>query len=227
MSVYIPLVLEAVERLERELLRIHHNVRGVAAWPTNSAEEIKSIRASIRRAYEVTRAVRHQVLARSDINPPNALRASSLRARGIVLAVELSELERSARGFAASPPAGGFPDVCAFKDHLLGEIGRINAQWIIDAKQTGLEGGAAERAILERAEAAYASLGQDPNVAGFVAWGVGSESFGLRAASRVLAALLDVRIPADDEEEPTSIEVPSLPSLLARAASRGTSKGEQ
>jgi hypothetical protein len=225
-AVLVPLVLEAVERLEGELLRIHHNVRGIAAWPTNSAAEITSIRAAIRRAYEVTRAVRHQVLNRGAIAPSNALRASSLRARGIVLAVELSELERGARGLEGSPPASRFADVLGFKDYLLGEIGRINAQWIADTRRVANDGGVAERAILDRAEAAYASLGQDPNVAGFLVWAIGRESYALRGASRVLAALLDVRVPNDPDDEPTTIEVTSLPTLLARAASRGSSTDE-
>jgi hypothetical protein len=218
-SVYVPLVLEAVERLHAELLRIHHNVRAIAAWPTDSAAEIRSIRASIRRAHDVIRGIECHVLVRTDSTPSNALRASSLRARGIVLAVELSELERAAHGLAGPPSSSRFPDVWAFKDHLLGEIGRINAQWIAESKREATAETPIERAILDRAEAAYASLGQDTDVETFLTWAVGSESHALREASRVIAALLSVDVPAEEDEEPTRIEVPSLPALV-RAANR-------
>jgi hypothetical protein len=217
MSAYVPLVLEAVERLEAEILRIHHNVRAIAAWPTNSAAEITSIRAAIRRAREVTRGIKHHVLVRADLTPSDALRASSLRARGIVLAVELSELERGARGLVGSPQDNRFPDVWAFKDHLLTEIGRINAHWNAESKRESTPT-ANERAILDRAAAAYAALGQDPDIAAFLAWAIGRESYALREASRVIAALLDAPVSGDPDEEPTSIEVPSLPTLRLHAS---------
>jgi hypothetical protein len=219
-SVYVPLVLEAVERLEAEILRIHHNVRAIAAWPTDSAAEITSIRAAIRRACESIRGIQNQVLVRTDVPPSDALRASSLRARAIVLSVQLSEMERAARGLAGSPMAGRFPDVWAFKDYLLGEIGRINAQWITESKRAGNAGTPFDGAILERAEAAYRSLGQDQDVAIFVAWALSSESYALREASRVIAALLGIGLASEADVEPTRIEVPSLPTLLAHAGSR-------
>ena len=227
-SAYVPLVLEAVECLEAELLRIHHATRAIAAWPTDSAAEIASIRAAIRRACDVTRGITNNVLASSEGAAADALRASSLRARGIVLAVELSALEHGARGLIGSPPNSRFADVWELKAHLLGEVGRINAQWLIDSRQFPVHDGAKVRELLDRTEAAYAALGRDPNVAGFLAWAIGRESYVLRCSCRVLAVLLDVVLPGDDaDDEPTRIEVPGLPSLRARLESRRGSKEDE
>jgi hypothetical protein len=227
-SAHVPLVLEAVECLEAELLRIHHATRAIAAWPTDSASELTSIRAAIRRACDVTRGITNNVLASSEGAASNALRASSLRARGIVLAVELAALEDGARGLVGSPPHSRFSDVWELKDYLLGEISRINAQWLTESRHFHTHDGPGVRELLDRTEAAYAALGRDPNVAGFLAWAVGRESYALRCASRVLAVLLYVAVPNDEAgDESTSIEVPALPSLRARLASRPAANEEE
>ena len=71
-----------VEQLQAELVRIHHNVRAVAAWPHNSDAEIASIRACLRRASAVTRGIQDHVLELGGDSEADALRASSLRSRG-------------------------------------------------------------------------------------------------------------------------------------------------
>jgi hypothetical protein len=227
-AAHVPLVLEAVECLEAELLRIHHATRAIAAWPTDSAAEIASIRAAIRRACDVTRGITNNLLASSEGAASDALRASSLRARGIVLAVELSALEHGARGLAGSPPNSRFADVSEFKEYLVGEISRINAHWLTESRHFYVQHGASVRELLDHTEAAYAALGREPNVAGFLAWAVDRESYALRCASRVLATLLEVSLPSEvTDDEPTRIEVPGIPSLLARLESRSASKEEE
>jgi hypothetical protein len=70
-----------------------------------------------------------------------------------------------------------------------------------------------ERAILDRAEAAYVSLGQDADVASFLRWALARESYAFRESSRVIAALLGVDVSAATDDEPTKVDVPSLPAL--------------
>jgi hypothetical protein len=133
---------------------------------------VASIRASIRRSYDVTRGIKHNVLDQWDTTS-DVLRSESLRARGIVLSIQVSEMERAVRGLGATPATAPFPDVLAFKDYLLEQIGRINAGWTNDLRRT--EAGR-ESAIIARAEAAYAArkrvrrwrvpdLGLDPRIA--------------------------------------------------------------
>jgi hypothetical protein len=223
-SVYVPLVLEAVEQLQAELVRIHHNVRAVAAWPQSSEAEIASIRACLRRASAVTRGIQDHVLELGGDGEADALRASSLRSRGIVIAIQLSELERAARGLYEDPPSRRFPDAFAFKDFVLGEVGRINASWIAEAKQDEASDLARERDLLARAEAAYAALGRDPDVAEFLAWGIHRQSFVFRSVCRVLAALLGVPRPANRADGQSSEDVPTLPSLPRHMATGNTNR---
>jgi hypothetical protein len=221
-SVYVPLVLEAVEQLQAELLRIHHNVRAVAVWPQSSEAEIASIRACLRRASAVMRGIRDHVLELGGDSEADALRASSLRSRGIVLAIQLSELEQAARGLYEAAPSRRFPDVFAFKDYLLGEVGRINASWIAETKHGDPRDLASERETLARAEAAYIALGREPEVAEFLAWGIHRQSFAVRSVCRVLAALLEVPRPASRVDGQLSDDIPTLPSLPRHTASGRT-----
>jgi hypothetical protein len=211
-SIYVPLVLEAIEQLEGELVRVHHNVRGIAAWPASSSVEIASIRASIRRARGVTWGLRGHTLALGENDDSDTIRASSLRARAIVMAIHLSEMERLGRGLAEHP-IGRFPDVDAFKDHLLGEVGRINATWMSEAKQAISHGASDERDTLARTEAAYAALGRQRDVAEILAWGAARPSLAFSTACRVLALMLDASQPASETGPRTDGEVPTLPSL--------------
>ena len=129
----------------------------------------------------------------------------------MVLAIELSELERAARVVGGPIPHSRFHGVDEFRDFVLGEVGRINASWISEARQAAAD----EAAILSRAEAAYTALGRDHDVSQFLGWGIVHDSFAFRLACRVLAALLDSQAAG---AEPATIEVPSLPALSRRAS---------
>jgi hypothetical protein len=132
--------------------------------------------------------------------------------------IHLSEMERLGRGLAEHP-IGRFADVDAFKDHLLGEVGRINATWISEAKQAISHGVSDERDTLVRTEAAYAALGRERDVADFLAWGAARPSLAFSTACRVLALTLDASQPASETGQRPDGEVPTLPSLGQKSAS--------
>lgn len=187
--------LEAVERLESELMRISLSLQGSAA-----TADVANARASVRRALQVTRELREEALAPRDGATP-AARADALRARGIIAAVQSSELERAARLISSmSLPPGTFADVATFRDHVLGRVGRANARWAADVARLRPENHTGMLSSIDSAEAEFASIGSDPRVATFLAWGGECDFAGVRAACRVLTVVLGQTVL---REEPT------------------------
>jgi hypothetical protein len=202
------LVLEAAEQLDAELRRLHHGLRDVAAWPRSSGQEVANMRAALRRAFGTVRAICEYVIECSEVET-SGMRASALRARGVVLAIELSELKRMECGATGSGwPSHRFADVEMFREYLLGEVGRINSRWIASQKQAI----ANELEIVEGGETAYVALGCDPDVAEVLAWGWSVAPQAMRRPWRIIASLLGV---VCSRQAVTAVELPALTRRLA------------
>src|SRR3569623_345437 len=124
-NVLVPLLLEAVEQLNTELLRVHHSVREVASHSPGSEATIVSMRGCIRRAFAAVRTVHDCAVIEDEI--PEDLRVASLRARAVVVALRCADLGRVARGLVNYIPNGRIITVHAITDHVLDQNGRITA----------------------------------------------------------------------------------------------------
>jgi hypothetical protein len=191
-GVDVALVLEAAELLDGELMNIHRRLRDLTAWPRES--DFASIRVSLLTLLTMTRGLRHQAVAATEQTGSADLRAAVLRARALVVATQLSLLSRDFETHERRDSGRQLTceQLAAFTHRVLGGIGRINATWASDAKAT------ADRrdieAALDRAEASYAALGEDSEVASFVRMGVRTEVGVALSACRVLAAVLELPI---------------------------------
>ena len=191
-SPYVPLVLEAAERLDAELLRIHHGLRDAVAWSAFDSDDAARIRASLRRAFEVTREIRQHVLDPDRDCRSVAIRASALRARCILVAIQTSVLECAGRDISI-PAIGRFADVAALREHVLEQVGLVNARWLAAELQMQTHDDASLARILDNAEAALAELGRDPDVHRFLDWGASHERSMFATACRMLAMLMGRR----------------------------------
>jgi hypothetical protein len=185
-------VLEAAERLDAELLRIHHGLRDAVAWSAFDSDDAARIRASLRRAFEVTREIRQHVLDPDRDCRSVAIRASALRARCILVAIQTSVLECAGRDISI-PAIGRFADVAALREHVLEQVGLVNARWLAAELQMQTHDDATLARILDNAEAALAELGRDPDVHRFLDWGASYELGVFATACRMLATLMGVR----------------------------------
>ncbi len=159
------------------------------------------MRAALRRAFGTVRAICEYVIESCEVET-SGMRASALRARGVVLAIELSELKRMECGSAESGwPSHRFADAEMFREYLLGEVGRINARWIASHKQAI----ANELEIVEGGESAYVALGCDPAVAEVLAWGWSVAPQAMRRPWRIIASLLGV---VCSRQDVTAVELP-------------------
>jgi hypothetical protein len=187
-------VLEAAERLDAELLRIHHGLRDAVAWSAFDSDDAARIRASLRRAFEVTREIRQHVLDPDRDCRSVAIRASALRARCVLVAIQTSVLECAGRDVSRSAfPIARFHDVAAFRDHVLEHVGVVNARWLAADLQMTTHDDASLARILDTAETELAALGRDPDVETFLEWGASHELGVFATACRMLAMLMSGR----------------------------------
>jgi hypothetical protein len=175
----LPLLLEALGSVDAELARIHYAVRDFAAWPAPESPDLLRTRAAIRRAFAALRAMRALLVVQTDRSVET--RASALRARGVVVSLQLVELRHADVGNLL---AAAGTSVEAFAAYVLAQIGRANALWV---------GRSDDEDALERAERAFDRVGRDPLVASVLAHGSASRDAHVRATCATLGALLGLR----------------------------------
>lgn len=190
----MPLLLEALGSLDAELARIHYALRDLAAWPSTDSPDLARARAAIRRAFAGLRNMRGLLVQPSDDS--YECRASALRARGIVVMLQLVELGGHDLGDALD---ASFATLEAFTAHVLAGVGRANTLWI---------GRPGDLTALVRAERAFAEIAADPGVASVIARGVIARSPLTRVTWMTLRALLDEHGDANGR-----LRVPTLPPL--------------
>ena len=177
-DVRLPLVLEALGSVDAELARIHYALRDLAAWPSAESPALPRAREAVRRGFACLRTIQDLL-----VHPPRDSydeRASSLRARSVVVVLQLTQL----RGYERPDVVGtSFATVDAFADHVLQAIGRANAQWV--------RHGADVNALL-RAERAFGEVGHDPRVASALQHGASSRDPHVRRTFAALVALFDL-----------------------------------
>jgi hypothetical protein len=198
-------VLEALERVDAELRRIHATVRNFVAWPDAARDEAQNAFATLRRAFAITRETRAEVLDPERLAHSARVRESSLRARTVVLAMQLSELEHFANTAANLEPTAFAEDVTCFRAHVLRHVGVVNARWSLATRALATDDDEIVGRLLDVAEAEFLALGRDPATVRFLARGISHEHQVVAMACRVVAALLEVPTEA--------LEVPVLPSL--------------
>ena len=213
-NVLVPLLLEAVEQLNTELLRIHHCVREVAVRSCGTEAEIASVRGSLRRAFSATRAIHDCAMIEDEI--PGDLRVSSLRARAVVVALRCADLGRVSRGLVNYIPIGQFVTVDAFTDHVLDQIGRINATWSIEVGEAAASHLWSPRESLMRAEAAYADIGRNPDVQRFLQWAIAHGPIGVSEASVEIARVLEVATPTRAKDDVDTLPLHRRSSPIAK-----------
>jgi hypothetical protein len=116
--------------------------------------------------------------------PTREHRASSLRARGIVIVLHLTELRDRDIGDMLG---ASFTTIEAFTAHVLSAIGRANAHWLGRAGDVG---------ALLRAEHAFAQLGCDPRVATVLQHGASSPDPHVGMTCATLCVLLGIGVEA-------------------------------
>jgi len=172
----LPLLLEALGSVDAELARIHYALRDLAAWPASDSPDLARARVAIQRGFAGVRSMRALLVQRGDDYYES--RASSLRARAIVVLLQLVEL----RGHDVGDVLGrSFASLEAFIAHVLAEVGRANTRWI---------GHSGDASALLRAEQAFAEIGHDPSVASVLARAALSKNPQVRLTCATLGALL-------------------------------------
>lgn len=191
----LPLLLEALGGLDAELARIHYALRDLAAWPSPDSPDLARARAAIRRTFAGLRNMRSLLVQPNDDSYDT--RASALRARGIVVLLQLAELGGHDLGDALGT---SFATLEAFTAHVLAGVGRANAVWV------GRNG---DLSALVRAEQVFGEIAVDPEVASVIARGRLAKNPHVRLTWTTLGALLDEHRNADAAR----IRVPELPAL--------------
>jgi hypothetical protein len=183
----LPLLLEALGSLDAELARIHYAVRDLAAWPAAESPDVFRARAAIRRAFAAVRTMRGLMVMPTEHSVET--RAFALRARGIVISLQLVELRHAdVREIVAA--AG--TSLEGFVAYVMAQIGRANMLWV---------GRPDDEDALARAERAFDLVGRDPLVSAVLAHGRASRDGHVRATCATLAALLGGRA----ESNPASV----------------------
>lgn len=172
----MPLLLEALGGVDAELARVHYALRELAAWPTHDPSDFARARAAIRRAFAGVGTVRALTVEASDDSP--GIRATALRARGIVVLLQLAELRHHDLGDALGP---SFATLDSFGERVLDCVSRANACWV---------GRPDDPSALTRAEQAFAAAGADPELANVLARGVLALNPPVRLIWSTLSALL-------------------------------------
>lgn len=188
----VALVLEAAELLDSELMNIHYRLRDLAAWPREC--DVASIRVSLRAVLLLTRGLRDQALAARLNTGSTELRAASLRARGVVVALQVSVLERAIETSTCGVEATAVTKAAfaRFSERLLGYVGRINASWILEANRLPRAARADFDSVLDRAEEGYSALGRDEELVAVITRGCADRPGVVSSACRVLAAILEI-----------------------------------
>lgn len=200
-AIVMPLLLEALGSVDAELARVHYALRDLAAWPTYDSPDLARARAAIRRAFSGLRTVREWLVEAGDDSPE--VRACALRARGIVVVLQLAELRHHDLGAAVG---ASFATLDSFAEHVLACVGRANTCWV---------GRTNDPSALTRAEQAFAAIAADPEVANVLARGLLATNPQVRLIWATLAALLDAR----GGDTAPRIRVPTLPPLSRRMPS--------
>lgn len=203
-AVLMPLLLEALGSVDTELARVTYALRDLAAWPAYDSPDLGRARAAIRRAFAGLRTVRSWLVEAGDDSPE--IRACALRARGIVVLLQLAELRHHDLGDALG---ASFTSLDAFAEHVLACVGRANTCWV---------GHADDPTALIRAEQSFAEIATDPAVANVLARGALATNPHVRLTWATLGALLDA--PGGGTESRT--RVPTLPSLVRQTPSAET-----
>lgn len=176
----LPLLLEALGSVDAELARVHYALREFAAWPASDSPDIVRARAAIRRAFMTVRAMREALVAPAFASVE--ARASSLRARSIVIQLQLAQL-RGVNSIAFAMTEFGTLE--AFASYVLAAIGRANTVWV---------GHPNKEAVLSAAEDMYADVGREPRIRQVLARGLVSSDLHTRLTCATLAALLDASL---------------------------------
>jgi len=226
-TVLVPLLLEAVEQLDAELLRIHRGTCAVAASPGEHLATVTNLSRAVKRASRALRSVRENVLDSAAELTIDRFE-SAFRARTIVLQLQLQTLKQLEPQVAHRlwPASGRFQSVDDVREFLLDRIGRLNAHWAEDrrahARDDERPGYRVLVAAVAKAERALTAIGEDSDVISFLAVGASLTCEDFRTACRVIAALLDVQLAPIPSITLRSLRAPSLARRLAPHATFST-----
>lgn len=177
-TVTIPLLLEALGSIYTELARMNYAVRDLAAWPSPDSPDLARIRKAMRRGFAHVRQMQHLVVLLDDDDTSWEGRAASLRARGIVVLLQLAGL----RGHDLGELLGSsFVSLEALTTFMIAEVGRANTYWV---------GRPANLDALARAERAFADIGRVPAMEALLVRGESSRDPHIRLTCATLGALL-------------------------------------
>ncbi len=199
----IAFVLEWLAELEHQLAAMRVLSEEIVARPGDARARaaVGRLYASVALTSTKIELLRERVLEQITA-PTLATRELGLAARTNVIAMHLTALRVS-----MVPPdyfIGRFKMLADVQAFVLDQIGRINANWLRERKrlvaQDAGDGSESAREALVRvalgnAEIAFALIGRAPDLAHFLRHGARSHLPVVRTACRVIAAVVDARLP--------------------------------
>lgn len=216
----LPLVLQAVGELDRELTQLtrHASVLDTPVPTRDYATILRKLRASVGRTSHAMGLVQERVLDSTSELSVDRL-ASSYRGRAVVLRLQLQELRLTEPEVVQHlwPAPGRFHSLDDMSSFVCDRIGRVNAGLVAARHDAAKDDHRALVAAVAKAEHQLLEIGRDNDLVCFLAAGAAMTSPRFRTACRVIAALLGV--PLAPEHSPAS--------ALGPPASDATSDSEE
>jgi hypothetical protein len=192
----LALVLEALTRLDLELVRLQRHANGVETShsPWSAMAPLHEI---LRRVSLAMRELRERVLDSATPSTALELREAAFQARIVVTTLQLAQLQATEstvpREFWTT--TRHFSRVVDVAVALNRELGRVNAEYIAEKKKLAHSSDSSHHAavdLVERAERAVDAIGDEPSLACFLAAGASVSAEQFRSSCRMIATLLGV-----------------------------------
>lgn len=225
------LVFETLAQLDRDLIGALGHADVLAAHGRSAKRMLDGCRRSIESALETMAGLRRLVLGCAT-GATIEWQEATLRARTVVVLMQLAELKRAEDEVAAYRAllyTGEFSRLVDVNAFLLDAIGKINACWLQERNAVARKSEDSERRdaafnaaylnVLRRAECRFSEITNNADLVRFLRQGASLDSERFQRACRLIAMLLDVSL-AREPARPAREELSSNPPSETRLPER-------